>query len=182
MLGMHGSVYANYAVEQADLLIALGVRFDDRVTGKVEEFCKHGKIVHVDIDASELNKNKPAHIPVCSDVKYALAELNKIVEAPDDIAAWVEQCQKWKEDEPFKYDENFAGILQQHAIGELWQAHARPRPGRSPSASASTRCGRPSSTSSTSPRTLLSSSGLGTMGFGLPAAMGVQAAHPRSRS
>ena len=81
MLGMHGSVYANYAVEQADLLIALGVRFDDRVTGKVEEFCKHGKIVHVDIDASELNKNKPAHIPVCSDVKYALAELNKIVES-----------------------------------------------------------------------------------------------------
>ena len=92
MLGMHGSVYANYAVEQADLLIALGVRFDDRVTGKVEEFCKHGKIVHVDIDASELNKNKPAHIPVCSDVKYALAELNKIVEKPEDISAWVEQC------------------------------------------------------------------------------------------
>ena len=73
MLGMHGSVYANYAVDEADLLIALGVRFDDRVTGKVEEFCKHGKIIHVDIDASELNKNKPAHIPVCSDVKFALA-------------------------------------------------------------------------------------------------------------
>jgi len=94
MLGMHGSVYANYAVEQADLLIALGVRFDDRVTGKVEAFCEHGKIVHVDIDAAELNKNKPAHIPVCSDVKYALTELNKIVEAPEEIAAWVEQCKK----------------------------------------------------------------------------------------
>jgi acetolactate synthase-1/2/3 large subunit len=66
------SIYANYAVDQADLLIALGVRFDDRVTGKVEEFCKHGKIIHVDIDASEINKNKPAHIPVCSDVKFAL--------------------------------------------------------------------------------------------------------------
>jgi acetolactate synthase-1/2/3 large subunit len=86
MLGMHGSVYANYAVDQADLLIALGVRFDDRVTGKVEEFCKHGKIIHIDIDASELNKNKPAHIPVCSDVKFALDELNKIVEAPEDIS------------------------------------------------------------------------------------------------
>ena len=121
MLGMHGSVYANYAVEQADLLIALGVRFDDRVTGKVEEFCKHGKIVHVDIDASELNKNKPAHIPVCSDVKYALAELNKIVEPPDDLSAWVEQCRKWKQDEPFHYNEHFAGILQQHAIRELWK-------------------------------------------------------------
>ena len=121
MLGMHGSVYANYAVEQADLLIALGVRFDDRVTGKVEEFCKHGKIVHVDIDASELNKNKPAHIPVCSDVKYALTELNKIVEPPDDISGWVAQCRKWKEDEPFHYNEDFPGILQQHAIRELWK-------------------------------------------------------------
>ena len=121
MLGMHGSVYANYAVEQADLLIALGVRFDDRVTGKVEEFCKHGKVVHVDIDASELNKNKPAHIPVCSDVKYALTELNKIVEPPDDISGWVEQCRKWKEDEPFHYNEEFPGILQQHAIRELWK-------------------------------------------------------------
>ena len=98
MLGMHGSVYANYAVDQADLLIALGVRFDDRVTGKVEEFCKHGKIIHVDIDASELNKNKPTHIPVCSDVKYMLEELNKMVEPPEDISAWVEQCKAWEEE------------------------------------------------------------------------------------
>ena len=81
MLGMHGSVYANYAVDQADLLLAFGVRFDDRVTGKVSEFAKHGKIVHIDIDPSEINKNKEAHIPIVSDVKYALAELNKIVEA-----------------------------------------------------------------------------------------------------
>src|SRR5215207_3386026 len=121
MLGMHGSVYANYAVEKADLLIALGVRFDDRVTGKVAEFCKHGKIVHVDIDASELNKNKPAHIPVCSDVKFALDELNKIVEAPEDISDWVEQCMRWKNDEPFKYNEQYPGILQQHAIRTLWE-------------------------------------------------------------
>ena len=64
MLGMHGSVYANYAVSEADLLLAFGVRFDDRVTGKVTEFAKHGKIVHVDIDPSEINKNKEAHIPV----------------------------------------------------------------------------------------------------------------------
>ena len=70
MLGMHGSVYANYAVDQADLLLAFGVRFDDRVTGKVSEFAKHGKIVHIDIDPSEINKNKEAHIPIVSDVKY----------------------------------------------------------------------------------------------------------------
>ena len=73
MLGMHGTVYANYAVNDADLLLALGVRFDDRVTGKLTEFAKHGKIVHVDIDASEINKNKYAHIPIHADVKAFLA-------------------------------------------------------------------------------------------------------------
>jgi acetolactate synthase I/II/III large subunit len=177
MLGMHGSVYANYAVEQADLLIALGVRFDDRVTGKVDEFCKHGKIVHVDIDASELNKNKPAHIPVCSDVKFALTELNKIIEPPDDISGWVAQCRKWKEEEPFHYNENFSGILQQHAIRELWRlVHDRDPVitvgvGQHQMWSAQFyRFDRP--------RTFLSSSGLGTMGFGLPAAMGAQSQFP----
>ncbi len=82
MLGMHGSAYANYAVNDCDLLIALGVRFDDRVTGKLEAFAKNAKIIHVDVDASELNKNKVAHIPVCSDVGFVLKELNKIVEKP----------------------------------------------------------------------------------------------------
>jgi acetolactate synthase-1/2/3 large subunit len=177
MLGMHGSVYANYAVEQADLLIALGVRFDDRVTGKVEEFCKHGKIVHVDIDASELNKNKPAHIPVCSDVKYALAQLNKIVEPPEDISAWIAQCKKWKEEEPFHYNEDFAGILQQHAIRELWKLTHE----RDPVITVGV--GQHQMWAAQfykfdRPRTLLSSSGLGTMGFGLPAAMGAQSQFP----
>jgi acetolactate synthase-1/2/3 large subunit len=177
MLGMHGSVYANYAVEQADLLIALGVRFDDRVTGKVDEFCKHGKIVHVDIDASELNKNKPAHIPVCSDVKFALTELNKIVEPPDDISAWVAQCMKWKEDEPFHYNEQFPGVLQQHAIRELWRlVHDR-------DPVITVGVGQHQMWTAQfyrfdNPRTLLSSSGLGTMGFGLPAAMGAQSQFP----
>ena len=73
MLGMHGTVYANYAVNEADLLLAFGVRFDDRVTGKLSEFAKHGKIVHVDIDASEINKNKFAHIPIHTDVKVVPA-------------------------------------------------------------------------------------------------------------
>jgi acetolactate synthase-1/2/3 large subunit len=177
MLGMHGSVYANYAVEQADLLIALGVRFDDRVTGKVEEFCKHGKIVHVDIDASELNKNKAAHIPVCSDVKYALTHLNKIVEPPEDMSAWIAQCKKWKEEEPFHYNESFPGILQQHAIRELW----RLTHDRDPVISVGV--GQHQMWAAQfykfdRPRTLLSSSGLGTMGFGLPAAMGAQSQFP----
>ncbi|MEX0586242.1 MAG: thiamine pyrophosphate-binding protein, partial [Pirellulales bacterium] len=96
MLGMHGTVYANFAVNDADLLIALGVRFDDRVTGKKDEFAKGAKIVHIDVDPSEINKNKAAHIPIISDVKFALAELNKIVEPPDDIQAWLEQIDQWK--------------------------------------------------------------------------------------
>ena len=177
MLGMHGSVYANYAVDGADLLIALGVRFDDRVTGKVEEFCKHGKIIHVDIDASEINKNKPAHIPVCSDVKYALEELNKVVEPPEDMSEWVEQCMKWKAEEPFKYNQNFPGILQQHAIHTLWQMTRAKDP------VIAVGVGQHQMWAAQfykfdKPRNWLSSSGLGTMGFGLPAAMGAQAAHP----
>ncbi|MBW8884714.1 MAG: acetolactate synthase large subunit, partial [Planctomycetia bacterium] len=105
MLGMHGSVYANWAVRDCDLLIALGVRFDDRVTGKLEAFAKHAKIIHVDIDPSEINKNKEAHIPICSDVKSALAAINKIVEPPADISAWVKQCLEWKKQQPFKFDQ-----------------------------------------------------------------------------
>ena len=177
MLGMHGSVYANYAVDQADLLIALGVRFDDRVTGKVEEFCKHGKIIHVDIDASELNKNKPTHIPVCSDVKYMLEELNKMVEPPEDISAWVEQCKAWKKSDPFKFDTSYPGITQQLAIQELWKLTEDSDP------IVTVGVGQHQMWAAQYfkfkyPRTWLSSSGLGTMGFGLPAAMGVQAAHP----
>ncbi len=177
MLGMHGSVYANWAVRDCDLLIALGVRFDDRVTGKLEAFAKHAKIVHVDIDPSELNKNKPAHIPVCSDVKYALQELNKIVEAPTDISAWVKLCQDWKKGNPYKYDETFNGITQQRAIAEL------SRLTQSRNTYVTVGVGQHQMWSAQffkfkRPRTWLSSSGLGTMGFGLPAAMGVQAAHP----
>src|SRR4030095_16441438 len=78
-LGMHGTVYANNAVNEADLLLAIGVRFDDRATGKISEFAKHGTIVHIDIDASEINKNKVVRLPIISDVKYALARLNQML-------------------------------------------------------------------------------------------------------
>lgn len=177
MLGMHGSVYANWAVRDCDLLIALGVRFDDRVTGKLEAFAKHAKIIHVDIDASELNKNKEAHIPICSDVKFALTELNKQVESPGDISAWVKLCLDWKKANPFKYNTEFKGILQQSAIDMLSDMTADRNTyvtvgvGQHQMWAAQFYKFR-------RPRTWLSSSGLGTMGFGLPAAMGVQAAHP----
>ncbi len=177
MLGMHGAAYANYAINEADLVLALGVRFDDRVTGKLEEFVKNAKIVHVDIDASELNKNKLAHIPICSDVKYFLSELNKIVQTPDGIEPWVQQCMDWKKKSPFRYDETFDGILQQAAIAELSRVTAELDP------VVAVGVGQHQMWAAQfykfkNPRTWLSSSGLGTMGFGLPAAMGVQAAFP----
>ncbi len=177
-LGMHGAAYANYAVRDCDLLIALGVRFDDRVTGHVESFAKYAKIVHVDIDASELNKNKTAHIPVRGDVKQVLNELNKIVQKPD-IAEWTTHCKELKAKYPLKYDEGFDGILQQHAIKTLSDLTAdidtyiTVGVGQHQMWAAQFYKFR-------RPRTWLSSSGLGTMGFGLPAAMGVQAAHPNS--
>ena len=177
-LGMHGAAYANYAVRDCDLLIALGVRFDDRVTGKIEAFAKDAKIVHVDIDSSELNKNKEAHIPVRGDVKQVLTELNKIVQKAD-IAEWQNHCAELKVKYPLKYDENFDGILQQHAIKTLsditaeMDTYVTVGVGQHQMWAAQFYKFR-------RPRTWLSSSGLGTMGFGLPAAMGVQAAHPNS--
>ncbi|MFT5524939.1 MAG: acetolactate synthase-1/2/3 large subunit [Pirellulaceae bacterium] len=177
MLGMHGAAYANWAVRDCDLLIALGVRFDDRVTGKLEAFAKDAKIVHVDIDASELNKNKPAHIPVCSDVKYVLTELNKIVTPKDDIGEWVTHCQKLKAKTPFKYDEDFEGILQQHAISELSRL-TQDRETYVAVGVGQHQMWAAQFYKFKHPRTWMSSSGLGTMGFGLPAAMGAQAAHP----
>ncbi|HEX5447579.1 MAG TPA: biosynthetic-type acetolactate synthase large subunit [Pirellulales bacterium] len=177
MLGMHGSVYANYAVDQCDLLLALGVRFDDRVTGKLSEFAKHAKIVHIDVDPSEINKNKEAHIPIISDVKFALAELNRIVEPPADLSDWYQRIDAWKRDEPFKYDRDFPGILPQHAINELSRLVADRE------TIISVGVGQHQMWAAQyfkfrRPRSWMSSSGLGTMGFGLPAAIGAKVAFP----
>ncbi len=177
MLGMHGSVYSNMAVDSADLVLALGVRFDDRVTGKLSEFAKHAKIVHVDIDASELNKNKLAHIPICSDAQQFLDELNKIVEPNTDLSAWHKQCDEWKKADPFKYDESYDGILPQHAIRELWKVTKEMDP------IVTVGVGQHQMWAAqyykfNEPRRWQSSSGLGTMGFGLPSAMGAQIACP----
>ena len=112
MLGMHGSVYANYAVDEADLLIAVGVRFDDRVTGKVAEFAQHGFIVHIDIDPSEINKNKLVHIPIVADVKEALSQLNEIVEPPEEgLDEWHAKIAGWKKEDPFAFDETYPEFL-----------------------------------------------------------------------
>jgi acetolactate synthase I/II/III large subunit len=176
-LGMHGSVYGNYAVDNADLLLALGVRFDDRVTGKVSEFASGATIVHVDVDASEINKIKKCHLAVVSDVKYALAELNKVAEPSGELDEWHRKIAVWKESEPFDFDHDFDGILPQHAISELWRLT------KDRDAVIATGVGQHQMWAAqyykfSRPRRWLSSAGLGTMGFGLPAAMGAKAAHP----
>jgi len=179
MLGMHGTVYANYAVDQADLLLAFGVRFDDRVTGKLDEFAKHGKIVHIDIDPSEIHKNKEAHLPVTADIGEALKALNEAMTDADipDIREWNSQIAGWKEKFPLSYGEAGDAILQQYAIDELWRQTQERNP------FITVGVGQHQMWTAqfykfNKPRRWLSSSGLGTMGFGLPAAMGVQTAWP----
>jgi len=181
MLGMHGTVYANYAINEADLLLALGVRFDDRVTGKLEEFARHGKIVHVDIDPSELHKNKEAHIPIIADVKVFLDQLNAEFSKEDapEISEWWDQVNEWRERYPLKYGDAGDAILPQYAIEELWRQTKE----RDPYVAVGV--GQHQMFAAqwfkfSKPRRWLSSSGLGTMGFGLPAAMGVQAVHKDS--
>jgi len=179
MLGMHGTVYSNFAVNEADLLLALGVRFDDRVTGKLEEFAKHGKIVHVDIDPSEIHKNKEAHIPIVADVNDVLTAINAAITDDDipEIDDWRAKIAKWKAQYPLSFKDSGDAILAQYAIEELW------RQTKDDDAYVAVGVGQHQMWAAqyykfSKPRHWLSSSGLGTMGFGLPAAMGVKAAHP----
>jgi acetolactate synthase-1/2/3 large subunit len=182
MPGMHGSVYANYAINEADLLLAFGVRFDDRVTGKLEEFAKHGKIVHVDIDPSEIHKNKEAHIPIVANLKDVLSAINAQITDEDipDLDDWHNRISDWKKQYPFTFkNSDDDSILAQYAIQELW------RKTKDRDTYITVGVGQHQMWSAqfykfSKPRHWLSSSGLGTMGFGLPAAMGVQAAHPGS--
>jgi acetolactate synthase-1/2/3 large subunit len=189
MLGMHGTVYANYAINEADLLLAFGVRFDDRVTGKLSEFAKHGKIVHVDIDPSELNKNKPALIPLWGDVKDALANLSQMLkeDANADLVAggrygeWFAHIDQWRENEPMRFQDRDDAILPQYAIQRLYQILQER--GRLDQTIVTTGVGQHQMWAAQyfpihCPRHWITSGGLGSMGFGFPAAMGAQAAHP----
>ena len=180
MLGMHGTVYANYAINEADLLLAFGVRFDDRVTGKLAEFCQHGKVVHVDNDASEIHKNRFADIAIHGDLKEVLQALNAALTEADkpDTKAWHAKIADWKAKFPLKYgDPGRDLILGQHAIAELYRLT------RDKDVYMAVGVGQHQMWAAQfykfdKPRRWASSSGLGSMGFGLPCAMGMQAALP----
>jgi acetolactate synthase-1/2/3 large subunit len=189
MLGMHGTVYANYAVHEADLLLALGVRFDDRVTGKASDFAKHGRIVHVDIDPSEIHKIKVAEVPIISDLRFALQELLELLDEKEAAGQWrgdlhpewLRQVEAWREAEPLSYEDRSDAILPQYAIQRLWQIVKDRR--QLDDTYITTGVGQHQMWAAqyfrfNSPRHWLTSGGLGSMGFGLPAAIGVQAAHP----
>jgi len=175
MLGMHGAVYANIAINNADLVIAIGTRFDDRVTGKLAEFCKDAKIIHVDIDASEINKTKIVDVPIQGDAKYALKEFNKHAKKLA-IDGWVKKVKNWKKKFAHSYPEPKKNIVPQKVIEELSNL-------LNDDAIISVGVGQHQMWTAQffgfkQPRSWLCSSGLGSMGFGLPAAMGAQVAFP----
>ena len=182
MLGMHGTAYSNFAINAADLLLAFGVRFDDRVTGKASEFATRCKIVHVDNDPSEIHKNKTAHIPIVADLKEVLAALNAAITDDDvpNLDDWWQEINGWRDKQPLRYtDPGKDLILPQYAIEELHRQTADRHP------FISVGVGQHQMWTAQyykfdRPRHWMSSSGLGAMGFGLPAAMGAQAAHPGS--
>jgi acetolactate synthase-1/2/3 large subunit len=175
MLGMHGSAYANYAVQECDLLIAVGARFDDRVTGKLKTFAPNARIIHVDIDPSSISKNVHVDIPVVGDAKVILAELAKEVDYRD-RKRWFNKIAEWKRKFPFRYDNSASTVKPQYVVEEI----CRQTEGK---AIISTGVGQNQMWTAqfykfSRPRQLISSGGLGTMGYGLPAAIGAKVARP----
>ncbi|PAW82180.1 MAG: acetolactate synthase, large subunit, biosynthetic type [Spartobacteria bacterium Tous-C9RFEB] len=187
-LGMHGTVYANNAVNEADLLLAIGVRFDDRVTGKVEKFCEHGTIVHIDIDNSEINKNKSVRLPILSDIKYALSRLNKLLDQAgykrttknfNRLPAWYKQINEWKAKHPLSFKDTDDVIQPQHVIRLLCEMTKG-------EAIITTGVGQHQMWAGQfynfdKPRTFITSAGLGSMGFGYPSAMGAKVGAPHKQ-
>lgn len=179
MLGMHGTVYANCAVRDCDLLLAIGTRFSDRVVGNVSQFAKGAYIVHVDIDFSELGKVKKPHLPITADARLFLAALNKKLASYQhaDLSAWHAKIAAWQKKYPVCFRDERNCVLAQYAISELSKAT------QDRETYITTGVGQHQLWTTlfyqfTRPRTWLSSCGLGTMGFGLPAAIGAKIAHP----
>ncbi len=175
MLGMHGAVYANYAVMNADLLIAVGMRFDDRVTGKVEAFAPNARIVHIDIDPTAISKNIRVEIPIVGDARRVLAKLNPLIESRE-REEWCAMIGEWKKKHPLSYDRASSALKPQFVVEEIYRLTKG-------EAIITTEVGQNQMWAAqyyqyTEPRTFLSSGGLGTMGYGFPAAIGAQVGRP----
>ncbi|WP_432822432.1 biosynthetic-type acetolactate synthase large subunit [Trichloromonas sp.] len=184
MLGMHGTYYANMAVTNSDLLIAVGARFDDRVTGKIATFAPHAKIIHIDIDPTSIKKNVRVDLPIVGDLKDVLQNLVKslgerkedVSALVDETAGWRQEIDGWKAQHPMSYTASKTVIKPQYVIEKLREL-------TNDDAIVTTEVGQHQMWTAqffdfTQPRTFLSSGGLGTMGYGLPAALGAQAAFP----
>lgn len=176
MLGMHGTVYANYAVNEADVVLALGIRFDDRIAGVPKEFCKDATIIHVDIDPAEIGKNKLIDVPIVGDLKHVLNEINHEL-TPQTHESWLERIREWREEYPIRVRPHEGNsLLPQKVIQELDNIVKG-------NAIVVTDVGQHQMWTSqfitfSKPNTIITSGGAGTMGFGLPAAIGAQVAQP----
>ncbi len=181
MLGMHGTYESNMAMHECDTLIAIGARFDDRVTGDLEQFCPDAKIIHIDIDPSSIAKNVRVDVPIVGDVKHVLVDMSKELKLnkakPDEkaLASWWQKIKKWSAGNCFRYDKQSALIKPQFVVEELHKV-------TNGDAFITSDVGQHQMFAAqyygfNKPRRWINSGGLGTMGFGLPAALGVQIAH-----
>ncbi|MGE5309346.1 MAG: biosynthetic-type acetolactate synthase large subunit [Deltaproteobacteria bacterium] len=176
MLGMHGTAYANHAIMESDLILALGARFDDRVTGKIDAFAPKAKIIHIDIDPSSISKNVRVHVPIVGDCRSVLEELGHDIKKMPQTAEWLAKIGEWKKKFPLRYDEKGEGLKPQYVIEEICRVTRNEgiivtEVGQHQMWAA--QWGRYETS-----RSFLSSGGLGTMGFGFPAAMGAKMGRP----
>jgi len=183
MLGMHGTYEANMAMHYCDTLIAVGARFDDRVTGDLDKFCPDARIVHIDIDPSSISKNVPVDVPIVGDVRHVLEEMNRILEEKGErpeqegLQEWWQQIREWQATDCLQYEQNGKAIKPQRVIETLYELTGG-------DAYITSDVGQHQMWAAQfykfdQPRRWINSGGLGTMGFGLPAAMGVQLAFPK---
>lgn len=180
MLGMHGTAYANFAVSECDLLLAVGARFDDRVTGKLDEFASRAKVIHIDIDPAEVGKNRTPEVPIVGDVRQVLLDLLRRLKEvgaaanPHQTQGWRDRIDRWRQDYPLVVPQYDDSISPQEVIVELHR--------QAPRAFYTTDVGQHQMWAAqflkNGPRQWISSAGLGTMGYGVPAAMGAKVALP----
>jgi len=176
MLGMHGTAYANHAIMEADLILAVGARFDDRVTGRLDKFAPYAKVIHIDIDPTSISKNVRVDIPIVGDAKNILGQLIEDMNKLPDTSEWLKTVESWKKRYPLKYQDKKDIIKPQYVVNQIYEATKG-------KAIIATEVGQNQMWAAQwykydYPRTFISSGGLGTMGFGFPAAMGAKIGMP----